>query len=98
MMEILPIHWEAQNGHIEVVKIFTPLTDNPNAPDKYGRTPIWWAAFSGYIDNIDIVKILAPLTDNPNAPDPEGGNTPSSVTKNSDIRRFLESFQNTSKK
>ena len=78
---------------MEIVKILSPLTDNPNAPDDFGRTPIYYAAKYGYIE---IVKILAPLTDNPNAPN-EDGKTPSSVTKNSEIRSFLKSF-NTSRK
>ena len=41
---ITPIHVAAYKGHTEIVKILAPLTD------QYGRTPIWWAAFSGYID------------------------------------------------
>ena len=45
------------------------MTDNPNAPDSYGRTPMYWAAKNGHTE---IVKILAPLTDNPNAPDNDG--------------------------
>ena len=48
------------------------MTDNPNALDKNGATPIYWAAYKG---RIEIVKILAPLTDNPNAPN-EYGDTP----------------------
>ena len=49
----------------EIVKILAPLTDNPNAPDEYGRTPILWAAVHGHKD---IVIFLASLTNNPNAP------------------------------
>ena len=33
-----------QKGYVEMVKILAPLTDNPNAPDKHGNTPIYWAA------------------------------------------------------
>ena len=73
----------------EIVKILAPLTDNPNAPDEYGATPIFWAAFYGYIE---IVKILVPLTDNPNAPN-KHGKTPSSVTNNVEIKRLLESYK-----
>ena len=51
------------------VKILAPLTDNPNAPDKFGGTPIYWAALKGHTE---IVKILAPLADYPNAPDKYG--------------------------
>ena len=42
-------------------------------------------------EDTDIVKILAPLTDNPNAPNKLGW-TPSSITKNAEIRRSLESI------
>ena len=78
------------------------LTENPNAPNIYGRTPIHEAArwshisFSNSWKYREIVKILAPLTDHPNAPDNDG-NTPSSVTKNAEIREFLESFNTTGK-
>ena len=53
----------------EIFKISVPLTDNPNAPDEDGFTPIYWAALKGHTE---IVKILAPLTDNSNAPDNYG--------------------------
>ena len=56
----------------EIVKILAPLTDNPNAPNEYGETPIYWAACFGHTE---IVKILCTLTANPNAPD-EYGETP----------------------
>ena len=49
----------------KIVRIMAPLIDNPNAPNKYGRTPIFCAAGLGLTE---IVKILAPLTDKPNAP------------------------------
>ena len=35
-----PIHEAAWNGHIEIVKILAPLTDNPNAPNNFGHTPM----------------------------------------------------------
>ena len=41
-----------------------PLTDNPNASNNSGYTPIHLAARCGHTE---IVKILAPLSDNPNA-------------------------------
>ena len=52
---------------LELVKIFAPLIDNPNAPcpSNCGNTPIYEAARNGHTE---IIKILAPLTDNPNAP------------------------------
>ena len=46
-----------------------PLTDNPNAPNINGNTPIHWAALT---KNTDIVKILATLTNKPNAPNNNG--------------------------
>ena len=54
-----PIYWAAHYGHVEIVKILTPLTKNPNAGDKLGNTPIYRAAQYGHTE---IVKILAPLT------------------------------------
>ena len=65
--------------------------DNPNVPDRYGNTPIFWAAFKGYTD---IIKILAPLTDNPNAPK-ENGQSPIEVAKifqHIETVKFLESL------
>ena len=84
-----PINWAALTGYKEIVKILAPLMDNPNAPNINGETPIYIAAWFGHTE---IIKILAPLTDNPNAPD-EDGKTPSSVAKNAEIRRILESFE-----
>ena len=51
------------NENTEVVNILAPLTDNPNAPDEDGKTPIYWAALNGHTD---IIKILTPMTSNPN--------------------------------
>ena len=74
---------------LEFVKIMAPLTDNLNAPNKHGETPILKAAYKGHTE---IVKILASLTDNPNAPN-NNGFTPSAVTTNADILRILKSFK-----
>ena len=41
-----PIHWASCNGHTEIVKILAPLTDNSNAPDGHGLTPIILLNFS----------------------------------------------------
>ena len=62
----------AKKGHTETIKILVPLTDNPNAPDIYGGTPIHQAARNGYTE---IVNILVTLTENPNAPN-KWGETP----------------------
>ena len=51
------INEAAWNGNTEIVKIMAPLTENPNAPDEYGITPIYWAEHNGHSE---IVKILTP--------------------------------------
>ena len=68
------------------------LTDNPNAPNKWG-TPIYEAAYNGHTE---IIKILVPLTDSPIAPD-KYGMTPFEVAKNEIIPTILKSL-NTSRK
>ena len=45
-------------------------TDNPNAADNRGVTPIHCAADQYW--STEIGKFLAPLTDNPNAPNDDG--------------------------
>ena len=77
------------NEDLDIVKILAPLVENASA--EKGCTPIHWAAGNGHKE---IVKILVPLTDNPNAPDNKGI-IPSSVTKNDEIRKILESFNTT---
>ena len=57
------------NEEIEMVKILAPLTERPNAPDRYGRTPIYYAAGNGHTE---IVRTLSPLTEKPNAPNFNG--------------------------
>ena len=63
------IFQSARDNNLAIVKILAPLTDNPNAPNIFGLTPIYRAAIYGHAE---IVKILAPLTDNPNAPEIAG--------------------------
>ena len=45
-----PIHKAVWFGHTEIVKILAPLSKNPNAPDKHGRSPINFAAQNGHIN------------------------------------------------
>ena len=52
----------AMYGLTEIVKILTPLTDNPNE-SKSRCTPIHWAVCGGHTE---IVRILAALAKNPN--------------------------------
>ena len=69
------------------------MTDNPNAPDNDGDTPISRAAWNGHKE---IVKILATLTDNPNAPN-KNGYTPiyeAAQKGHIEIQRILNSFIN----
>ena len=84
----------ARKGHTKIVKILASLTDNPNAPDKYGWTPIYCAAGRGHTE---IVKILAPLTDNPNTKD-NYGKTPVAVAKTKEIKEILKSFKTSRKR
>ena len=51
----IPVNQAACNGHTEIVKILAPLTDNPNAPDKNGKTPIHWAAQIGHTETVKIL-------------------------------------------
>ena len=57
---------ELLDEDVGIVKILAPLTNNFNAQNEYGQTPIHSAAYFGHTE---IVKILVPLTDNPNASD-----------------------------
>ena len=68
----------AINGHLKIAKILVPLTENPNATNIFGRTPIFRAAMHGHTN---IVKFLAPLTDNPNSPADEYGPTPLEIAE-----------------
>ena len=65
----------------EIANILIPLTDNPNAPapDKFGITPIHWAAHYGHTE---IVKILVPFTEHPNVSDKEGATPISWAARN----------------
>ena len=64
-----------------------PLANNPNPPDKYEDTPIYWAAYFGHTD---IVRNLAPMADNPNAPNSNGW-TPIYHAKSSRILKLSTS-------
>ena len=41
---------ESSDENTEIVKILAPLTNNPNAPNEYGKTPIYWAARNGHTE------------------------------------------------
>ena len=82
------------NGHLEIVKILAPFTENVNfsqSKQADGYTPILEAAFHGYID---IIKYLTSLTKNVNVPD-DIGRTPLDVAKqhgHDEVVRFLQNF------
>ena len=48
------IYEAAFYGHTEIVRILAPLTDNPNAPDENGNTPINMASRYGYIEFVNV--------------------------------------------
>ena len=86
---LTPIHLAAHQGHAEIINILAPLIEhNLNAPANNGMTPIHIAAKKGHLE---VIQILAPLSENPNAPD-NNGETPIAIAKNTEVRRFLESF------
>ena len=47
--------------HIEIVKIMAPLTDNPNAPNINGETPIQIAAQNGHTETVNFLSSLVML-------------------------------------
>lgn len=42
-----PLHFAAAGGHVSVVGAVMQAGGNPSFPDKYGFTPIHWAAYNG---------------------------------------------------
>ena len=54
-----PIAQAAFNGNKEIVEILASLTDDPNAPNPFGMTPIQLAA-RNQITGPEIIRILAP--------------------------------------
>ena len=42
------IYTAADCGHTAIVKILAPLTDNPNAPNNDGETPIYLTTSNGH--------------------------------------------------
>ena len=47
-----PIGLAACQGSLEVVRMLMPFTENPNAPNKVGDTPIKVAAQFGYLEMV----------------------------------------------
>ena len=64
-----PIHVAVINGHLEVLKILSIFTENPNAMcDWNNLTPIHLAA---YYNHLEILKFLVPLVKDPFIPNSE---------------------------
>ena len=86
---------ETSHEDTEIVKILAPLTDNLNAPDGDGYTPIYNAANNGHTE---IVKFLAQLTGIPNPPNEnEDRGTPifkASFLGHTEIVKFLAPLTN----
>ena len=49
-------------GHAEVIKILVNYTEDPNAPDREGRTPMEIATQN---EDFEIMKILEPFASTP---------------------------------
>ena len=54
-----PIFDAARYGHLNVIKVFAPITENPNSHSHYGGTQFHQAAING---NAEILKFLFPFT------------------------------------
>jgi hypothetical protein len=45
-----PLHYAAENGHIEIAHLLLQNGANVNAKDRWDRTPLNWAAYYGHVD------------------------------------------------
>ena len=72
------------------MKLLMKSTDNPNAPDNNGVTPIFVAAQNNHIE---IVKILMKATDNPNAA-MNNGSTPMSIATQKNHQEIVQLLEN----
>ena len=81
-------------GHVDILKFLISFIDDPNTPDKIGKTPILLASPQGHID---VLKLLAPLAKNPNG-GIFAGKTPiqwAQYNGHREFARLLQSFINT---
>ena len=51
-------------GHTHIVKILAPLTDNPNAPTKWGDTPYSVARDAKIQEILESFNLLSTLLEN----------------------------------
>jgi len=64
-----PLHFAANNGHVDVVRFLLEKGANVNAQDHRGRTPLHLAALDGHVD---VVRFLLEKGANVNAQDHRG--------------------------
>jgi len=50
-----PLHYAAENGQVEIVKLLIEKGSDINLQDKYGRTLFQFATSTG---NIEIIKLI----------------------------------------
>ncbi|KAJ5169200.1 uncharacterized protein N7482_004794 [Penicillium canariense] len=69
-----PLHYAAEIGHIEIVKLLLDKGADPNINEVHsGRTPLYYAAEKGYNE---VVKLLLDKGANPNTNEVRDGRTP----------------------
>ncbi|EDI0965180.1 ankyrin repeat domain-containing protein [Salmonella enterica subsp. enterica serovar Mbandaka] len=56
--ELTPLHQAVGCGDVEAVKLLLTLGANPNAIDIYGRTPLFYTAFSPKYNNRQLDEAL----------------------------------------
>ena len=67
MRQPLQMNLNVKNGNFNMIRVFTPLLSNPNAPiknysmERHETTPIFYASKFGHLE---ILKFLAPLSKN----------------------------------
>ena len=60
---------QAQNGHVDAIRLLAENGANVNSPDKNGYTPVYIAAYKGHADAI---RVLAENGANVNTLDKDG--------------------------
>ena len=67
------IHMAALNGHTDIVKSLSSLTDKPNSPNTRGKSPIHYAARRGHTEVVkELISQTNSITNPINAPDQDG--------------------------
>jgi len=50
-----PLHWAAENGHVDVMRLLLEKGANVNVQEEDGKTPLYLAAHVGYVN---VVRLL----------------------------------------